>query len=143
MDPPTRPEASWWLGIAAPSVAFVAFVGSTVLAFAFGLEPVVFVLLVPLLLFVGVVSLYCFYRDTRLVALADTEWKPAVWKYIGAGAVTAFALVLAPAIATGTLTLGLLPVLVAVAVALSGVFFGPVYLWRRYNRFETLTVQRE
>lgn len=143
MDPPTRPEAPWWVGIAAPSAAFVAFGVSAVLAFAFGLEPLVFILLVPLLLFVGVVSLYCFYRDTRLVALANAGWDPPVWKYVGGGAVAAFALVLAPAIATGTLTPGLLPVLAAVAVALSGVFFGPVYLWRRYNRFKTLTIRRE
>jgi hypothetical protein len=143
MDPPTRPEAPWWVGIAAPSVAFVAFGVSTVLAFAFGLGPVVFVLLVPLLLFVGVVSLYCLYRDTRLVALADAGWDPTVWTYVGGGAVTTFVLVLVPAVATGTLTPGLLLVFAAVAVSLSGVFFGPVYLWRRYDRFETLTIRRE
>jgi len=138
MDVPTRPAAPWWLGIAAPNVLFVAFGALTVLSFAVGVLGVLFVLVVPLLLFVGVVSLYCLYRDVRLVALADTDWKPAAWTYVAGGAVPLWILVVTAGALGGTLDPGSVLFGGVISVPLSTVVSGPVYLWRRYRRFGTL-----
>lgn len=76
------------------------------------------------------------YDDARWLASADADWHPSPWGYVGGGTVFVLALLLAPlALDPGAvLTVPAVAGAALVALPLSSLVAGPIYLAVRYRR---------